>query len=456
MLSRDRRGRVTCRFQGARISGIRCVARDGLASIISCSYRLFSEKVRFEIPGRPVFVYSGSTPRAVSTRGRLATSGEMETLVSVYTVTKSHGPKLEEISVVCEFPDVFPEDLPGLPPPREIDFIIELVPGTKSISIPPYRMAPRELEELRKQLQELSEKGFITPSISPWGAPVLFVKKKDGTLRLCIDYRQLNKVTVKNKYPLPRIDDLFDQLRGAQFFSKIDLRSGYHQLRIREDDRYITSFSMRYGHYQFTVMPFGLTNAHAMFMDLMHRVMRPYLDRFVIVFIDDILVYSKTREDHKQHLRETLQTLREHRLYAKFSKCEFWLSEVKFLGHVVGAAGIAVDPAKIQAILDWPCATSNRDSRSFLGLAGYYRRFVKDFSKIASPMTKLTQKGVKFHWSDECEEAFAQLKKLLTTAPVLILPEAGKGFMVYTDASRMGLGCVLMQEKGTVAYASRQ
>ena len=218
---------------------------------------------------------------------------------------------------------MFQEDLLGLPPIREIDFAIDLVPGTAPISKTPYRMAPAELKELKTQLQELLDKGFIRPSFSLWGAPVLFVKKKDGTLRLCIDYRELNRVTVKNKYPLPRIDDLFDQLQGASVFSKIDLRSGYHQLRVREVDILKTTFRTRYGHYEFLVMPFGLTNAPAAFMDLMNRIFKEFLDKFVIVFIDDILVYSRSREDHKEYLRITLQILKEKELYAKFKKCEF-------------------------------------------------------------------------------------------------------------------------------------
>ena len=201
-------------------------------------------------------------------------------------------------------------------------------------------MAPLELKELKLQLQELFKKGFIRPSVSPWGAPVLFVQKKDGTLRLCIDYRQLNKLTVKNKYLLPRIDDLFDQLKGASIFSKIDLRSGYHQLRIKDADVHKTAFRTRYGHYEFLIMPFGLTNAPAAFMDLMNRVFRPYVDQFVVVFIDDILVYSKDQKSHDTHLRVVLETLRKEELYAKLSKCEFWKNEVSFLGHIVSKEGI--------------------------------------------------------------------------------------------------------------------
>ncbi|GJX25212.1 putative reverse transcriptase domain-containing protein [Tanacetum coccineum] len=209
------------------------------------------------------------------------------------------------------------------------------------------------MEELSTQLQELSDKRFIRPSSSPWGAPVLFVKKKDSSFRMCIDNRELNKLTIKNRYPLPRIDDLFDQLQGSSVYSKIDLRSGYHQLRVRDEDIPKTAFRTRYGHYEFQVMPFGLTNAPAVFMDLMNRVCRPYLDKFVIVFIDDILIYSKTKEEHDAHLRLILELLKKEELYAKFSKCDFWLSKVQFLGHVIDSEGIHVDPAKIESIKDW-------------------------------------------------------------------------------------------------------
>lgn len=233
-----------------------------------------------------------------------------------------------DVPIVRDFPDVFPDDLPGIPPTRQVEFQIELIPGAAPVARAPYRLAPTELEELSKQLAELAEKGFIRPSSSPWGAPVLFVKKKDGSFRVSIDYRELNKLTVKNRYPLPRIDDLFDQLQGSCVYSKIDLRSGYHQLRVREEDIPKTAFRTRYGHYEFQVMPFGLTNAPAIFMDLMNRVCKPYLDKFVIVFIDDILIYSKSEKEHEEHLRLILELLRKEKLYAKFSKCEFWIPTV--------------------------------------------------------------------------------------------------------------------------------
>ncbi|XP_047148657.1 uncharacterized protein LOC124820912, partial [Vigna umbellata] len=339
---------------------------------------------------------------------------------------------------------------------REVEFTIDLVTIAAPISVQPYRMAPAELAELKKQIEDLMDKKFIRPSVSPWGAPVLLVKKKDGSSRLCIDYRQLNKLTIKNKYPLPRIDDLLDQLHGASVFSKMDLRSGYHQIRVKEGDIQKTAFRSRYGHYEYVVMPFGVTNAPAVFMDYMNRIFRPYLDKFVVVFIDDILIYSKRCEEHEEHLRLVLGVLREKELYAKLSKCEFWMKEVQFLGHVVSAGGISVDPAKVRAVLEWESPRSVTEVRSFVGLAGYYRRFIEGFSKIVAPLTQLTRKDQPFAWTDRCESSFQELKQKLTSAPVLVIPDTAKPFEVYCDASHQGLGCVLMQEKKAVAYASRQ
>ncbi|GJS77949.1 putative reverse transcriptase domain-containing protein [Tanacetum coccineum] len=295
---------------------------------------------------------------------------------------KSEMKRLEDVSIVQDFPEVFPEDLPGLPPTRQVEFQIDLVPGAAPVARAPYRLAPSEMKELSEQLKELSDKGFIRPSSSPWGAPVLFVKKKDGSFRMCIDYRELNKLTVKNRYPLPRIDDLFDQLQGSSVYSKIDLRSGYHQLRVREEDIPKTAFRTRYGHYEFQVMPFGLTNAPAVFMDLMNRVCKPYLDKFVIVFIDDILIYSKNKKEHEEHLKQILELLKKEELYAKFSKCEFWIPKQ--------------------------------------------------------------------------EAAFQLLKQKLCSAPILALPEGSEDFIAYCDASKKGLGAVLMQREKVISYASRQ
>ena len=282
------------------------------------------------------------------------------------------------------------------------------------------------------------------------------MKKKDGGMRLCIDYRELNKVTIHNQYSLPRIDDLFDKLQGDKVFSKIDLRSGYHQLRVHDEDVPKTAFRTRYGHFEFLVMPFGLTNAPTAFMDLMNRIFRPYLDQFVIVFIDDILIYSGSEEEHAEHLRIILQTLREHQLYAKLSKCQFWLDSVTFLGHIVSAEGVSVDPQKVEAILNWKPPTSVTEIRIFLGLAGYYRKFVEGFSKIAAPLTRLTRKEEPLLWSEACQQSFDELKRRLTSAPVFTLPSGQDGFAVYCDASRQGLGCVLMQNDKVIAYASKQ
>ncbi|GJU37276.1 reverse transcriptase domain-containing protein [Tanacetum coccineum] len=320
---------------------------------------------------------------------------------------KSKEKRLKDVPIVRDFPEVFPEDLSGLPPTREVEFKIELVPGAAPVARAPYRLAPSKIKELSEQLKELSDKGFIRPSSSPWGAPVLFVKKKDGS-----------------------IDDLFDQLQGSSVYLKIDLRSGYHQLRVREEDISKTAFRTRYDHYEFQVIPFGLTNAPAVFMDLMNRVCKPYLDKFVIFFIDDILIYSKNKQEHEEHLKLILKLLKKEELYAKFSKCEFWIPKVQFLGHVIDSQGIHVDPAKIESIKDWASPKSPMEIRQFFGLAGYYRRFIEGFLKIAKPITKLTQKKVKFVWGDKQEAAFQLLKKKLCSAPILALPEGSKDFIL--------------------------
>nr|GEV39716.1 putative reverse transcriptase domain-containing protein [Tanacetum cinerariifolium] len=292
---------------------------------------------------------------------------------------KTYVRRFQEYPVVKEFPDVFLEDLPGLLPIRQVEFQIDLISGAAPVALAPYRLAPSEMQELSNQLQELIDQGFIRPSTLPWGAPVLFVKKKDESFRMCIDYRELNKLTIKNRYPLSRVDDLFNQLQ---------------------------------------VMPFGLTNAPAVFMDIMNRVRKPYLDKFIIVFIDDIIIYSRNEEEHANHLRIILELLRKEKLYVKFSKCEFWIHIVQFLRHLINSQGLHVDPAKIKAIKNWETPTTPTEVSQFLGLAGYYRRFIK--------------------------------------APILALPEENDDFVVYSDASLQGLGAVLMQKEKVIAYASRK
>ncbi|GJS12837.1 putative reverse transcriptase domain-containing protein [Tanacetum coccineum] len=330
---------------------------------------------------------------------------------------KSERKQIEDVPIVRDFPEVFPEDLPGLPPARPVEFQIDLVPGAAPVARAPYRLAPSEMKELSEQLQELSDKGFIRPSSSPWGAPVLFVKKKDGSFRMCIDYRELNKLTVKNRYPLPRIDDLFDQLQGSSIYSKIDLRSGYHQLRVREQDIPKTAFRTRYGHYEFQVMPFGLTNAPAVFMDLMNRVCKPYLDKFVIVFIDDILIYSKDEREHEEHLKAILELLKKEKCTqvsnVNFGSRGYYFSECSLI-----VEDYYVAPAKDRVYQEfWASPKTPTEIRQFLGLAGYYRRFIEGFSKVAKSMTKLTQKGIEFDWGEKEENAFQLIKQKLCSAP---------------------------------------
>ncbi|GJU85187.1 putative nucleotidyltransferase, ribonuclease H [Tanacetum coccineum] len=331
---------------------------------------------------------------------------------------KANKPKLEDILIVRNFPGVFPEDLSGLPPSRDVEFHIDLIPGAIPVAKLPYRLAPTEMQELSNQLKELQEKGFIRPSSSPCGALVLFVKKKDGSFRMCIDYRELNKLTIKNHYSLLRIDDLFDQLQGwSRYFSKIDLRSGYHQLRVREEDIPKTAFRTRYEHFEFTVMPFGLTNAPA------------------------------SKEDHEVHLKLILELLEKEKLFGKFSKYEFWLQEVHFLGHVVNNEGIHVDPIKIKAVKNWKPPKTPTEIRS---------RFIANFSKISKPITLLTQKNKKFEWGNQQEISFQTLKDMLCDALILALPEDAHDLVVYCDASNQGFGCILMQRNKVIAYASRQ
>ncbi|GJW59125.1 putative nucleotidyltransferase, ribonuclease H [Tanacetum coccineum] len=350
-----------------------------------------------------------------------------ETLIIRVMEKKSDEKRLEDIPVVREFLEVFPEDLPGLPPVRQVEFQIDLIPGAAPIARAPYRLAPSEMQELSNQLQELADRGFIRPSTSPWGAPVLFVKKKDGSFRMCIDYRELNKLTVKNCYPLPRDEDIPK-----------------------------TAFRTRYGHYEFQVMPFGLTNAPAVFMDLMNRVCKPYLDKFVIVFIDDILIYSRNKEKHANHLRIILELLKKEKLYANFSKCDLWIHIVQFLGHLIDIHGLHIDPAKIEAVKNWTSPTTPIEIRQFLGLADYYRRFIKDFLKIEKSLTELTQKNKKYIRGEDQETAFQLLKQKLCEASILALPEGYDDFVVYCDASHLGLGAVLMQREKVIAYAFRQ
>ncbi|GJS34293.1 putative reverse transcriptase domain-containing protein [Tanacetum coccineum] len=346
----------------------------------------------------------GNNQASTSTQGGRRAPSRVYNLFAKAAV-KDNNVVNEDVPIIRDFLEVFLKDLPGLPPTRQVEFHIELIPEAAPVARAPYRLAPAEMKELAEQPKELSDKGFIRPSSSLWGAPILFVKKKDGSFRMCIDYHELNKLTVKNRYPLPRIDDLFDQLQGSSIYSKINLRSGCHQLRVREKDIPKTAFRTRYRHYEFQVMPFGLTNAPTVFMDLMNRVCKPYLDKFVIVFIDDIIIYSRDKKEHEEHLNTILELLKKEELYAKFSKCEFWIHMVKFLRHVIDSSGIHVDPTKIEAVKNWASPTTPSEIRQFL----------------------------------EQEMAFQLLKQKLYVAPILALPEGSDDFVVYCDASKKGL-----------------
>jgi len=360
--------------------------------------------------------------------------------------------------VLEEFPDVMPDELlENLPPRRRVDHAIEVMPGVAPPAKAPYRMSHEELKELKVQLEELLTKGYIKPSKSPYGAPVLFVHKKDATLRMCVDYRTLNKAMVKNWYPLPRIDDLFDCLSGAKVFSRIDLRSGYYQIQITERDEEKTACPTRYGSYKFLVMPFGLTNAPAIFCTLMNDIFREWFDDFVVVYIDDNLIYSSSLEEHAEHLRKVFQRLRENKLYAKLEKCEFGVTEVDFLGHRITQEGLMMDDHKVKAILDWEPSKSIPALRSFLGLASYYRKFIKNFVKIAALLTNLLKKfTVTYDWEEACDEAFETLKGILVKASVLKLPNFDKDFEIHSDASDFAIGGVIVQDGKPVAFESKK
>ncbi|KAG7559493.1 Zinc finger CCHC-type [Arabidopsis thaliana x Arabidopsis arenosa] len=361
------------------------------------------------------------------------------------------------LSLLQEYSDVFPEDSPGgLPPIRGIEHQIDFVPGATLPNRPAYRTNPVETKELQRQVGELLEKGHIRESMSPCAVPVLLVPKKDGSWRMCVDCRAINNITVKYRHPIPRLDDMLDELHGSSVFSKIDLKSGYHQIRMKEGDEWKTAFKTKHGLYEWLVMPFGLTNAPSTFMRLMNHVLRSFIGVFVVVYFDDILVYSKTLDEHVEHLRKVLNVLRKERLFGNFKKCSFCSNDVVFLGFVVSSQGIQVDESKIKAIQDWPSPKTVGEVRSFHGLAGFYRRFVRDFSTIAAPLTEVIKKDVGFKWEQAQEDAFQLLKHKLTHAPLLVLPDFMKTFEIECDASGVGIGAVLMQEKKPIAFFSEK
>ena len=352
-------------------------------------------------------------------------------------------------ALLNEFKDVFQDKLPGLPRERDVAHIID-TGDAEPINRPPFKMSPLELDELRKQLTELLDLRLIRPSTSPWGAPVLFVRKKSGELRMCIDYRAINQVTRRHGHPLPRIDECLERLNGAQFFTSLDLKSGYHQLRIRDEDVPKTAFNTRYGSYEWLVIPFGLRNSPALFQSTMNKVLNEFLDDFVMVYLDDILIYSKTKTDHEAHVRKVLQRLREEELIANIRKCEFFKTELEFLGFLISGAGTLPSRNKIKAVQEWPVPTNVQEVRQFVGLASHYRQFIRDFAALASSLTDLTRgTGAKrraITWSDECQHAFDEIKSRLSQAPVLSPPDPYKPYIIETDACDYGVGAVLLQE----------
>lgn len=356
--------------------------------------------------------------------------------------------------VLSQFQEVFQEPS-GLPPKRNCDHKIPLLEGARPVNLRPYRHTPVLKDEIERQVAEMLHSGVIQTSNSAFSSPALLVKKKDGTWRLCIDYRHLNAITIKGKYPLPVIDELLDELSGAVYFSKLDLRAGYHQIRLQPGEEHKTAFQTHSGHYEYRVMSFGLTGARATFQKAMNDTLASVLRKFALVFFDDILVYSPTLESHAQHLQQILQLLLDHQWKVKLSKCSFAQKQLSYLGHIIGEQGVSTDPSKIADVVNWKTPTIVKKLRGFLGLAGYYRKFVKNFGVINKPLTQLLRKDTPFVWTSATESAFQTLKSALVSALVLALPNFSKTFTIETDAIDTGIGAVLSQEGHPVAFVSR-
>lgn len=370
-------------------------------------------------------------------------------------VTSSHhdSRNAQVDSLLQEFQDVFATPY-ELPPHRDYDHAIPLKPGAIPINAMPYKYSPQHKTKIERQVTELLANGLITHSTSPFASPVLLVQKKDGSWRFCVDFRKLNELTIKNRFPMPIVEEILEELAGTKFFSKLDLHSGFHHVRVQPGDEYKTAFKTHHGHYEFKVMPFGLTNAPATFQCIMNALLAPFLRKFTLVFMDDILVYSSSWEQHCDHLRQVLTKLREHKLFVKRSKCSFAQTQLEYLGHIISSQGVATDPKKTAAMECWPVPQTVTDLRGFLGLTGYYRRFVRGYGILAKSLTNLLKKK-QFKWSEEAEIAFQQLKKAMTSTPVLALPDFNLPFVVETDACDSGIGAVLMQNDRPIAFLSK-
>ncbi|RLN36021.1 polyprotein [Panicum miliaceum] len=343
----------------------------------------------------------------------------------------------------------------GLPPHRPFDHAIPLMSGARPVNLRPYRFNPAQKDEIERQVAEMLRQGVIVINHSPFSSPMLLVGKKDGTWRLCVDYRCLNAITIKNRFPLPIIDELLDELAGTVWFTCLDMRAGYHQIRLKPGEEYKTAFRTHMGHYELKVMSYGLTGGPATFQSTMNTILAPLLRKGVLVFIDDILIYSATLEEHEKLLQQVFDILRQHQFKIKRSKCTFARKEITYLGHIVSGCGVATDPKNVTAVQQWPVPMNVKEVRGFFGLAGYYRKFVKGFGMLSKPLTELLKKNHPFVWSHEQQEAFEVLKVALTSAPVLALPDFKKQFVVETDASEKGIGAVLMQDGHPLAYLSR-
>jgi len=356
-------------------------------------------------------------------------------------------------NIIQQYSELFHEPS-SLPPPREFDHSIPLLPGAQPVNVRPYKYAPHQKTEIEKQVDEMLSKGLIQKSVSSFASPVLLVRKKDGSWRFCVDYRQLNAITVKDKHPMLVVDELLDELHGSQWFTKLDCRSGYHKIRLTSGDEKKTAFKTHHGLYEFLVMPFGLTNAPATFQAAMNSIFSPLMRKGVLVFMDDILVYTPSLDSHCVLLQQVFEILQEHQFFLKLSKCEFAKQELEYLGHTISPAGVATEPSKVKAVSDWPIPQNVRDLRGFLGLTGYYRRFIQHYAMISRPLTNLLKKGVQFQWTP-AHEAFSLLKAALIQAPVLAVPDFQKPFVVETDACDLGIGAVLMQEGHPISYLSK-
>jgi hypothetical protein len=405
-----------------------------------------------EESGRKVVLrgMSGNTAKVVTTKRMEAIFRREEIVYVVECKISARVDKkgkihyaLEIQRIIDKHSKVFGPIRPGVPPDRGFEHIIEMEEGAKPVITTPYRHPKKYKDEIEKAIKELLDMGHIRPSSSPFVSSVILVKKKNGTMHMCIDFRALYKKTIKNRYPVTIIDELLDELHGVVYFTKIDLCSGYHHIKMREEDIPKTAFGCHYGHYEFLVMPFGLTNAPATFQSCMNHVFNKQLRKHLLVFFDDFLIYIKTWEEHIQHVEHILSIMEEQSLYANESKCEFGMTEVLYLGHIIGVKGVQVHQEKIQAIVDWPTPKTLTKLRGFLGICSYYRRFVKGFSQLCAPLTDSTKKGAS-RWSEEAQSTFDKMKKVMSTGPVLALPNFDQPFTLECDASGEGIGAMLM------------